>query len=51
MGVHHDLPTLILTESLLCLGVGAFVGVAPPTLAEMFPASVRSSGVALSYTN
>ena len=49
MSARHGLPVLMLSQCLLCLGVGSFIGVAPPTIAEMFPAAVRSTGVSLSY--
>lgn len=48
----HAVPSLgvlLLVHSLLCLNVSAFVGVAPATLPQAFPASVRSSGVSISY--
>ena len=45
----HSQLTLTFVETLLCIGVGAFVGVAPSTLAEMFPVQVRSTGVSLCY--
>jgi MHS family proline/betaine transporter-like MFS transporter len=49
MQTQHSLVTLIVCQTLLCVGVGGFTGVAPSTLTEMFPARVRSTGVSLSY--
>jgi MHS family proline/betaine transporter-like MFS transporter len=46
---RHSLGSLIVAQSVLCFGVGCFVGVAPSALAEMFPARVRSTGVSLCY--
>ncbi|SET31760.1 MFS transporter [Stigmatella erecta] len=46
---QHGLATLIAAQTLLCIGVGCFVGVAPSTLAELFPARVRSTGVSVCY--
>jgi MHS family proline/betaine transporter-like MFS transporter len=41
--------TLIVVQSLFCLLVSQFVGVAPAALSEIFPTAVRSSGMSLSY--
>ncbi|MDC0707125.1 MFS transporter [Stigmatella sp. ncwal1] len=46
---QHGLASLIAAQTLLCIGVGCFVGVAPSTLAELFPARVRSTGVSVCY--
>ncbi len=46
---HHGLASLIVTQSMICVGVGCFVGVAPSALAEMFPARVRSTGASICY--
>jgi MHS family proline/betaine transporter-like MFS transporter len=46
---QHSFMTLAFAQCVLCIGVGAFVGVAPPSVAELFPTSVRSTGVSLSY--
>jgi MHS family proline/betaine transporter-like MFS transporter len=49
MKTYHTLPTLTAAQCILCLGVGSFVGVAPGTTAEFFPARVRSTGISISY--
>ncbi len=41
--------TLIAVQTLICLQVAAFVGVAPAALAEIFPTEVRSTALALVY--
>lgn len=46
---QHGFLTLAFAQCVLCIGVGAFVGVAPPSVAELFPIQVRSTGVSLSY--
>jgi MFS transporter, MHS family, proline/betaine transporter len=46
---QHGLVSLIAAQTLLCIGVGCFVGVAPSTLAELFPARVRSTGISVCY--
>jgi MHS family proline/betaine transporter-like MFS transporter len=46
---QHNLASLIAAQTLLCIGVGCFVGVAPSALAEMFPTRVRSTGVSVCY--
>lgn len=45
----HTQTTLIVVQSLFCLMVAMYVGVAPAALSEVFPTSVRSSGMSLSY--
>lgn len=49
MQAQHSVWSLIVGQTLLGVGVGSFVGVGPSTLAELFPARVRSTGVSLSY--
>jgi MHS family proline/betaine transporter-like MFS transporter len=49
MRTVHSLPTLMLAQSVLCIGAGSFTGTAPTAVAEMFPARVRSTGVSVSY--
>ena len=46
---RHGLGSLILAQSLICIGVGCFVGVAPSAVAELFPARVRSTGTSICY--
>ena len=46
---HHSPTSLIAAQTLLCIGVGCFTGVAPSALAEMFPARVRSTGTSICY--
>jgi MHS family proline/betaine transporter-like MFS transporter len=41
--------TLIIVQSILCVLVSSFVGVAPAALAEIFPAAVRATGTSLVY--
>lgn len=45
----HTTATLITVQSLFCAMISMFVGVAPAALSEIFPTSVRSSGMSLSY--
>jgi MHS family proline/betaine transporter-like MFS transporter len=45
----HTTLSLIAVQSVFCIMVALFVGVAPATLAEIFPTAVRSSGMSLSY--
>ncbi|MDT4831955.1 MFS transporter [Achromobacter agilis] len=45
----HTQGALIVVQSLFCLMVAMYVGVAPAALSEVFPTSVRSSGMSLSY--
>jgi MFS transporter, MHS family, proline/betaine transporter len=46
---HPTLPTLIVVQSLVCILVASFVGVAPAALSEIFPTGVRSTGTSLVY--
>jgi MHS family proline/betaine transporter-like MFS transporter len=48
-GGDHSTASLILVQSAFCVMVALFVGVAPATLASIFPTKVRSSGMSLSY--
>ena len=41
--------TLIVVQSILCVLVASFVGVAPAALAEIFPTGVRATGMSLVY--
>jgi MHS family proline/betaine transporter-like MFS transporter len=43
------LPTLIIVQSIVCILVSSFVGVAPAALSEIFPTGVRSTGASLVY--
>jgi MHS family proline/betaine transporter-like MFS transporter len=43
------LPTLIIVQSIVCVLVASFVGVAPAALSEVFPTGVRSTGTSLVY--
>jgi MHS family proline/betaine transporter-like MFS transporter len=43
------LPTLIIVQSIVCILVASFVGVAPAALSEIFPTGVRSTGMSLVY--
>lgn len=43
------LTTLIVVQSLFCIMVAGFVGVAPAALSEIFPTRVRTTGVSLTY--
>ena len=43
------LSTLIFVQTLLCIMVGLYVGVAPSALSELFPTRVRSTGMSLTY--
>jgi len=45
----HSTASLILVQTAFCVMVAMFVGVAPSTLAGIFPTRVRSSGMSLSY--
>ncbi|MET0454016.1 MAG: MFS transporter [Mycobacterium sp.] len=50
--VLHAVPTLkvlLIVHSLLCLNVSALAGVAPSTLPAAFPATVRATGVSISF--
>ncbi|HEY1313046.1 MAG TPA: MFS transporter [Steroidobacteraceae bacterium] len=43
------LATLIVVESIVCILVASFVGVAPAALSEIFPTGVRSTGISIVY--
>ena len=43
------LSTLIVVQSIVCILVASFVGVAPAALSEIFPTGVRSTGMSLVY--
>jgi MHS family proline/betaine transporter-like MFS transporter len=43
------LPTLIIVQSIVCILVASFVGVAPAALSEIFPTGVRATGTSLVY--
>jgi MFS transporter, MHS family, proline/betaine transporter len=43
------LMTLIVVQSIVCILVASFVGVAPAALSEIFPTGVRSTGTSLVY--
>ncbi|WP_051575251.1 MFS transporter [Sporolactobacillus terrae] len=45
----HTLLMLIVTQTVFCLLVSLFVGVAPSALSEIFPTEVRSTGISLTY--
>ena len=49
LGASHTTATLIVVQSAFCGMISLFVGVAPAALSEIFPTSVRSSGMSLSY--
>jgi MHS family proline/betaine transporter-like MFS transporter len=49
LGGHHTGLALIAVQTAFCAMVALFVGVAPATLAGIFPTKVRSSGMSLSY--
>ncbi|NGQ96995.1 MFS transporter [Brevibacillus sp. SYP-B805] len=45
----HSTVTLVVVQTVFCLMVAMFVGVAPSALSEIFPTRVRSTGMSLSY--
>ncbi|WP_373778348.1 MFS transporter [Glaesserella sp.] len=48
----HSAPTianLVIAQSLFCILVSVFAGTAPSALANLFPVSVRSTGMAIAY--
>ena len=49
LAASHTTLTLIGVQTAFCMMVALFVGVAPATLAGIFPTAVRSSGMSLSY--
>jgi MHS family proline/betaine transporter-like MFS transporter len=46
---HPTTTTLITVQSIVCILVASFVGVAPAALSEIFPTDVRATGVSLVY--
>ncbi|EAA8386687.1 MFS transporter [Salmonella enterica] len=49
LNASHTTGTLIFVQSLFCILVSLFVGVAPVALSELFPTEVRASGMSVSY--
>ncbi|MGE0971022.1 MFS transporter [Klebsiella sp. WOUb02] len=49
LDASHTTLTLIVVQSLFCILVSLFVGVAPLALSELFPTDVRASGMSVSY--
>ena len=49
LDTHHSQLNLIFVQSMFCLLVSLYVGVAPAALSEVFPTAVRSSGMSLAY--
>jgi MHS family proline/betaine transporter-like MFS transporter len=49
LAVSHTTLTLVVVQTLFCIMVALFVGVAPAALAGAFPTRVRSSGMSLCY--
>ncbi len=49
VGSSHSTFTLVVVQTVFCLMVAMFVGVAPSALSEIFPTRVRSTGMSLSY--
>jgi len=49
LSIVHTTLALVLVQTLFCIMVAIFVGVAPATLGAVFPTRVRSSGMSLSY--
>jgi MHS family proline/betaine transporter-like MFS transporter len=45
----HTTGMLILVQTLFCILISLFVGVAPKALADLFPTEVRASGMSVSY--
>lgn len=45
----HTTAMLILVQTLFCILISLFVGVAPKALADLFPTDVRASGMSVSY--
>lgn len=45
----HTFPMLIVAQTVFCILVSLFVGVAPSALAEIFPTEIRSTGISLTY--
>ena len=46
---HPTFANLVAVQSLICILVASFVGVAPAALSEIFPTGVRSTGTSLVY--
>lgn len=49
LDAYHSLGMLILVQSLFCILVSLFVGVAPVALSKLFPTQIRASGMSVSY--
>ncbi|KVD55495.1 citrate:proton symporter [Burkholderia ubonensis] len=45
----HTLAALVAVQSAFCVMVAIFTGVAPAALSELFPTSVRATGMSLAY--
>ncbi|MCO7124290.1 MFS transporter [Sporolactobacillus shoreicorticis] len=45
----HSFFVLVITQTVFCLLVSLFVGVAPSALSEIFPTEVRATGISLTY--
>lgn len=45
----QNFTTLVIVQSLLCILVSLFAGVAPGGLSQLFPTAVRSSGMSIAY--
>lgn len=45
----RSLPVLLIVHMILCANVAVFAGIAPSTLPRVYPAAIRSTGMALSY--
>lgn len=46
---EHTTAALVIVQSLFCILLSFYVGVAPAALSEIFPVAVRASGMSLSY--
>lgn len=49
LDASHTTGTLIFVQSMFCILVSLFVGVAPAALSDLFPTEVRASGMSVSY--
>jgi len=49
LDAYHTTAMLILVQTLFCVLVSLFVGVAPAALSDLFPTEVRASGMSVSY--
>lgn len=49
LSASHTTTTLIVVQAALCLLVSVYVGIAASALSEVFPTSVRVSGMSLTY--